>query len=63
MEAALRDKGDLQILAVTVLTSLHLGDLDDLGFACEVDKPVLSRERHALAAGEDGIMLSGLERP
>jgi hypothetical protein len=32
MEAAVKDKGDLKILAVTVLTSLDRGDLDDLGF-------------------------------
>ena len=37
MEAAARDKGDLKILAVTVLTSLDRGDLDDLGFACDVE--------------------------
>lgn len=63
MEAAGRDKGDLKILAVTVLTSLDRGDLDDLGFACDVDKLVLSRARRALAAGCDGIVSSGLEAP
>jgi orotidine-5'-phosphate decarboxylase len=63
MEAAVRDKGDLKVLAVTVLTSLDRGDLDDLGFACDVDKLVLSRARRALAAGVDGIVSSGLEAP
>jgi len=63
MEAAALDKGDLKILAVTVLTSLDRGDLDDLGFACNVDKLVLSRARRALAAGVDGIVSSGLEAP
>jgi orotidine-5'-phosphate decarboxylase len=63
MEAAVRDKGDLKILAVTVLTSLDRGDLDDLGFACDVDKLVLSRARRALATGVDGIVSSGLEAP
>jgi orotidine-5'-phosphate decarboxylase len=63
MEAAARDKGDLKILAVTVLTSLDRGDLDDLGFACEVDKLVLSRARRALETGVDGIVSSGLEAP
>ena len=48
MEAAVKDKGNLKILAVTVLTSLDRGDLDDLGFSCEVDKLVLSRARRAL---------------
>jgi orotidine-5'-phosphate decarboxylase len=63
MEAAGRDKGDLKILAVTVLTSLDRGDLDDLGFACDVDQLVLSRARRALAAGCDGVISSGLEAP
>jgi orotidine-5'-phosphate decarboxylase len=63
MEAAVRDKGKLKILAVTVLTSLDRGDLDDLGFACDVDKLVLSRARRALEAGVDGIVSSGLEAP
>ena len=63
MEAAARDKGELKILAVTVLTSLDRGDLDDLGFACDVDKLVLSRARRALETGVDGIVSSGLEAP
>jgi orotidine-5'-phosphate decarboxylase len=63
MEAAVKDKGPLKILAVTALTSLDRGDLDDLGFACDVDKLVLSRARRALEAGVDGIVSSGLEAP
>jgi orotidine-5'-phosphate decarboxylase len=63
MEAAARDKGALKILAVTVLTSLDRGDLDDLGFACDVEKLVLSRARRALETGVDGIVSSGLEAP
>ncbi|MDP2751220.1 MAG: orotidine-5'-phosphate decarboxylase [Rhodocyclaceae bacterium] len=69
MEAAVKGrnevdgKGNLKILAVTVLTSLDRGDLDDLGFACDVDKLVLSRARRALEAGVDGIVSSGLEAP
>jgi orotidine-5'-phosphate decarboxylase len=63
MEAAVKDKGNLKVLAVTALTSLDRGDLDDLGFACDVDKLVLSRARRALEAGVDGIVSSGLEAP
>ncbi|MBM4201681.1 MAG: orotidine-5'-phosphate decarboxylase [Gammaproteobacteria bacterium] len=63
MEAAVRNKGDLRILAVTVLTSLDRGDLDDLGFACKVEDLVLSRARRALALGCDGVISSGLEVP
>ena len=61
MEAAAAAKGDVKILAVTVLTSLDRGDLDDLGFDCDVDRLVLSRARRALEAGCDGVVSSGLE--
>lgn len=61
MRAAAEAKGDLKILAVTVLTSLDRGDLDDLGFECDVERLVLSRARRALAAGCDGVISSGLE--
>jgi orotidine-5'-phosphate decarboxylase len=63
MEAAAAEKGDVRILAVTALTSLDRGDLDDLGFACDVDRLVLSRARRALEAGCDGVISSGLEAP
>ncbi len=63
MEAAAKVKGDVKVLAVTVLTSLDRGDLDDLGFSCDVDKLVLSRARRALEAGCDGVVSSGLEAP
>jgi orotidine-5'-phosphate decarboxylase len=61
MEAAAAAKGEVKILAVTVLTSLDRGDLDDLGFACDVEKLVLSRARRAFEAGCDGVVASGLE--
>jgi orotidine-5'-phosphate decarboxylase len=63
MEAAAAEKGEVKILAVTALTSLDRGDLDDLGFACDVDRLVLSRARRALEAGCDGVISSGLEAP
>ncbi|MFC4249969.1 orotidine-5'-phosphate decarboxylase [Sinimarinibacterium flocculans] len=62
MEAAAKAKsGTLKVLAVTALTSLDRGDLNDLGFACDVADLVLSRARRALAAGCDGVVSSGLE--
>lgn len=61
MEAAAESKGDLKVLAVTALTSLDRGDLDDLGFQCDVKQLVLSRAKRALAIGCDGIVSSGLE--
>ena len=63
MEAAAANKGDVKVLAVTVLTSLDRGDLDDLGFKCDVEQLVLSRARRALEAGCDGVVSSGLEAP
>lgn len=61
MAAAAQAKGDVKVLAVTVLTSLDRGDLDDLGFACDVEDLVLSRARRALEAGCDGVVSSALE--
>jgi len=62
MEAAAANKGDsLKVLGVTVLTSLDRGDLDDLGFACDIEELVISRARRALEAGCDGVISSGLE--
>lgn len=64
MEAAAENKGDrLKVLAVTVLTSLDRGDLDDLGFDCDIEALVISRARRALEAGCDGVISSGLEVP
>ena len=61
MQAAAASKGDLKILAVTVLTSLDRGDLDDLGFQCDVEELVLSRARRAIHCGCDGVVASGHE--
>ena len=61
MEYSAKNKGDLKVLAVTALTSLDRGDLDDLGFQCDVRELVLSRAKRALAIGCDGIVSSGLE--
>ena len=63
MEKAAANKGNLKILAVTALTSLDRGDLDDLGFTCNVKDLVISRAKRAFEAGCDGIVSSGLEVP
>ena len=39
------------------------GDLDDLGFDCDLESLVLSRARRALETGCDGVISSGLEVP
>ena len=61
LEAACREKGDLKILAVTVLTSLDQADLAEMGFEVDVHQLVLSRARRALEIGCDGVITSGLE--
>ncbi len=62
MEAAAAAKSrNLKVLAVTALTSVDQGDLQDLGFKCEIGDLVLSRAKRALAAGCDGVVSSGLE--
>jgi len=62
MRAAAEAKGeDLKVLAVTVLTSLDQGDIEDLGFSVSVPDLVLSRAKRALACGCDGVISSGME--
>jgi orotidine-5'-phosphate decarboxylase len=62
LAAAASVKGDLSILAVTVLTSLDEEALRrDLGAPVDLRRLVLSRARRALALGCDGVISSGLE--
>lgn len=61
LKAAVREKKDVKVLAVTVLTSLDRHDLAELGFDCDVQKLVLSRARNAFQVGCDGVISSGLE--
>jgi orotidine-5'-phosphate decarboxylase len=62
MEAAAHAKGEqLQILVVTVLTSIASSDLAAMGIDLSVEELVLKRARQAAAAGCDGVIASGLE--
>jgi len=63
MEAAAREKGDLKILAVTVLTSFDARDLAEMGETASVEALVLARAQGALETGCDGVVASGLEAP
>ena len=64
LRAAVAAKGEsMEILAVTVLTSLDDGDLKDLGFQVKAEELVLSRARRALEMGCAGVVSSGLEAP
>jgi len=61
LQAAVSEKNDIKILAVTALTSLDHNDIKALGFQCDVKTLVLSRAKRALAVGCDGVISSGLE--
>ena len=61
MQAAAAAAEDVDILAVTVLTSLDRGDLSDLGFDCDVSELVVSRARRAVVHGCAGVVASGQE--
>jgi orotidine-5'-phosphate decarboxylase len=63
LEAACKQRGKIDILGVTVLTSLDRADIHALGFQCDVEELVLSRARRALAVGCSGVISSGLEAP
>lgn len=63
LRAAVEAAESVQVLAVTVLTSLDRGDLDDLGFECDPKQVVLSRAKRALEIGCAGVISSGLEAP
>ena len=62
MEAAGQAKGErLQILVVTVLTSIAPSDLKEMGIGLSVEELALLRAKQAVAAGCDGVIASGLE--
>ena len=61
IKAAMEARGDLQLLAVTVLTSFGEEDLRAMGMTQSVEELVLFRARRALELGCDGVVSSGLE--
>ncbi|HUN68933.1 MAG TPA: orotidine-5'-phosphate decarboxylase [Burkholderiales bacterium] len=61
MAAAVREKGSMQILAVTVLTSTSQADLAEQGYAGKLEDLVLARAGAAAELGCDGVIASGLE--
>jgi orotidine-5'-phosphate decarboxylase len=54
-------KGDMKLLAVTVLTSMDKDDIAELGWSGPVEELVSLRAKKAVAAGIDGLICSGLE--
>jgi orotidine-5'-phosphate decarboxylase len=63
MEGAAAAKGDMRLLAVTVLTSMDQKDLADLDILTPIAELVPERARFALECGFDGVVCSGLEVP
>lgn len=63
MKAAVLGKAgrDLNILAVTVMTSYDDSDLKDAGYSCSVQDLVRKRAVQAVEAGVDGLILSPWE--
>jgi orotidine-5'-phosphate decarboxylase len=61
MQAAVKEKGDIGILAVTVLTSTSQADLAEQGYSARLEDLVLARARAAADLGCDGVITSGLE--
>jgi orotidine-5'-phosphate decarboxylase len=63
MRAAVEGKGssNLQLLAVTVLTSFGPEDMEDLGFRGDIAQLVERRARKAVECGIDGLVASPLE--
>ena len=61
LAAAASAKGDLKVLAVTVLTSFGEEDMRAMRFSGAIEDLVYFRARRALELGCDGVVSSGLE--
>ena len=61
IEAAVAEKKDMKVLAVTVLTSFDESDMVEMGFTGSVRDLVLIRSRKAMELGCDGVVSSALE--
>ncbi len=61
IRAALQEKGTMQLLAVTVLTSFGEEDLRAMGMTQSIEDLVYYRAKRALELGCDGVVSSGLE--
>ncbi len=61
IRAAVKHKGDVNLLSVTVLTSFDESDMRDMGLTGSVEDLVLLRAKRALELGCDGIVSSPLE--
>jgi orotidine-5'-phosphate decarboxylase len=65
MRAAVEGRGnsELKILAITVLTSLDVDGLRDLGYLCSVEELIRLRVQQSVACGCDGIIAAPHDNP
>lgn len=61
IRAAVSDKGNVKVLAVTVLTSFDESDMRQMGLTGAVEDLVLIRAKKAVELGCDGVVSSALE--
>lgn len=61
MSAAVKERGDVKILAVTVLTSTGQPDLAEQGYSGKLEELVIKRAGAAAELECDGVITSGLE--
>ncbi len=61
IKAAVKDRGNVKVLAVTVLTSFDESDMRQMGMTGSVEDLVLIRAKKAFALGCDGVVSSALE--
>jgi orotidine-5'-phosphate decarboxylase len=61
LRAAISEKGDIRLLAVTVLTSFGEEDMRAMGMTGSIEDLVHFRAKRALELGCDGVVSSGLE--
>ena len=61
IKAALLERGNVKVLAVTVLTSFDESDMRQMGLTGSIEDLVLIRSRKALSLGCDGVVSSALE--
>ena len=61
IRAAVAGKGDLALLAVTVLTSFGQEDMQAMGMTQSVEELVYFRAKRALELGCEGVVSSGME--
>jgi orotidine-5'-phosphate decarboxylase len=63
MRQAVKNKGNIKLLAVTVLTNLDQNDLSEMGFdeKISLENLVIKKAKLAQECGIDGVVSSGLE--